>query len=128
VIYDRLTKSLDNLVPINANLVELAATGLGDTKLSKEPADIRILQKEFSGANSRDKVVYVRQKMAEHNCDCYVLTALDEIAYLLNSISLVITNLVRGNDLKFNPLVYSFLVFLPDEIFLFIDDPNFWHV
>jgi Creatinase/Prolidase N-terminal domain len=76
--------SLNNLVAIHANLVELIASG--NTKVNRPLPDIRILQKEFSGANSRDKTLYVRQKMLENNCDCYIVTALDEIAYLLNSI------------------------------------------
>src|ERR1700685_895893 len=118
---------MSNLVAVHANLVALVQSG--NTKSIRELPDIRILQKEFSGANSRDKLVYVRQKMVEHNCDCYVLTALDEIAYLLNSmLHMIFLMEVRGNEIKWNPYVYSFLVFLPDEIFLFIDDPNFWHV
>ena len=74
---------MSNLVAVHANLVALVETD--NPKSIRELPNIRILQKEFSGANSRDKLVYVRQRIAEHNCDCYVLTALDEIAYLLNS-------------------------------------------
>jgi len=83
-MFDKLGQNLSNLVAVHANLVALVETG--NSKPIRTLPNIRILQKEFSGANSRDKLGYVRQRMSEYDCDCYVLTALDEIAYLLNSI------------------------------------------
>jgi hypothetical protein len=82
VIYDDLIKVLDNLVPVEAPLVDIAVPV--DPK-AKGPSNIWILQKEFSGANSRDKLTLVREKMVENHCDCYIITSLDEIAYILNS-------------------------------------------
>ena len=66
------------------NLIDMASA---DPKPTEPLSDLWVLKQEFSGTNSHDKVGYVRYKMREHGCDCYVLTALDEIAWLLNSIS-----------------------------------------
>jgi hypothetical protein len=127
-VYNSHIKALENLISIHPNLVELVASG--NTKPAKVRANTRILGKEFSGVNSRDKIGYVRRKMEEEKCDCYVMTALDEIAYLLNSTHFLyfLLMVVRGDELSYNPYVFTFLVFLPDEIFLFHDDPDFWHV
>ena len=83
MIYETFAKSCKELVPIKDNLVDMISS---EPKPTEPLSDLWILKQEFSGMNSHDKVMYVRQKMKENNCDCYVVTALDEIAWLLNSI------------------------------------------
>jgi Xaa-Pro aminopeptidase len=121
VVYDSFAKVCKELVPIKDNLIDMTAK---EPKPTDPLSDLWVLKQEFSGMNSHDKVQYLRQKMKENSCDCYVLTALDEIAWLLNSISFnsTNTNKVRGNDMQCNPLFYSFLVLLPEESFLFIEE------
>jgi Creatinase/Prolidase N-terminal domain len=82
-VYNGHFKALEGLISIHPNLIELVASG--NTKPAKVQANTRILGKEFSGVNSRDKIGHVRRKMEDEKCDCYVMTGLDEIAYLLNS-------------------------------------------
>lgn len=108
-------------MPISGNLIDKVSL---DPKPKEPLSDLWVLKQEFSGMNSHDKVQYVRQKMKENNCDCYVITALDEIAWLLNSISPSTWGLivVRGNDMPCNPLFYSFLVLIPQEAFLFVEE------
>jgi hypothetical protein len=83
VIYDSFAKVCGNLVPVKENLIDMASE---DPKPMEPLSDLRVLRQEFSGMNSHDKVQHLRRKMKELACDCYVLTALDEIAWLLNSI------------------------------------------
>jgi Creatinase/Prolidase N-terminal domain len=83
VIYDIFEKAYYDLVPIKENLIDMTAA---DPKPIEPLSDLWVLKQEFSGMNSHDKVQYVRHKMREYGCDCCVLTALDEIAWLLNSI------------------------------------------
>jgi Xaa-Pro aminopeptidase len=73
-----------DLVPIKENLIDIVSQ---EAKPAEPLSKLWVLKQEFSGMNSQDKLLYVRQKMGEHGCDCYVITALDEIAWLLNSIS-----------------------------------------
>jgi Xaa-Pro aminopeptidase len=89
VVYDRFLKACKELVPVKDNLIDMASS---QPKPTHALSDIWILKQEFSGMNSKDKVKYVRQKMEENNSDCYVLTALDEIAWVLNRISLEMHN------------------------------------
>ena len=46
------------------------------------------------GETWQSKVIRVREAIEEKSCDMLVLTALDEVAWLLN---------LRGNDIPFNP-------------------------
>jgi Xaa-Pro aminopeptidase len=73
---------------VNKNLIDLVWP---DRMSPKSQDDLWVLKQEFTGMNTHDKLQYVRQKMKEHNCDCYVITALDEIAWVLNSNVLVIS-------------------------------------
>jgi hypothetical protein len=84
VIYDKFAKMYNDLVPVRENLIDITAA---DPKPTEPLSDIWVLKQEFSGMNSHDKIQYVRYKMKEYSCDCYVVTALDEIAWLLNSTS-----------------------------------------
>jgi Creatinase/Prolidase N-terminal domain len=94
VIYESFQKIQKYLVPIKDNLVDMVVPA---RKAPLPLSDLWVLKQEFSGMNSHDKVQFVRGKMKEHGCDCYVLTALDEIAWLLNSMyTLYCANLSSG--------------------------------
>lgn len=122
-MYENFAKVISNLVPVKENLIDLA---LEAPKPNQALSQTWVLKQEFAGLNSRDKISYVRQKMKENQCDCYVVTALDEIAWLLNRTApFTIGNLlmqVRGNDMECNPVFYGFMVLLPEESFLFIEE------
>lgn len=85
MVFDSFSKISRNMVAVKENLIDMACV---DPKPIELLSNLWGLKQGFSGMNSHDKVGYVRLKMKEHGCDCYVLTALDEIAWLLNSISL----------------------------------------
>jgi hypothetical protein len=81
VVYEAFTKA-GNLVPVKENLIDLSSD---DRKPSTPLSQTWVLKQEFTGLNSGDKIAYLRGKMKENQCDCYVVTALDEIAWILNS-------------------------------------------
>lgn len=54
--------------------------------------------------------------MAEKGADAFILTSLDDIAWLLN---------IRGNDIHCCPVVLSYLVMTQDEILLFANEKAF---
>lgn len=61
---------------------------------------------------SRDqKVRWLRKWMTGHGCDAVLLTALDEIAWMLN---------VRGQDVAYNPVVMSYLLVTQDNVLWFV--------
>jgi Xaa-Pro aminopeptidase len=68
-------------------------------ELSAEP--VWRLSEEYAGVPARDKLAEVRKSMKEQGADYYVITALDEIAWLLN---------LRGNDVECNPVFLSYML------------------
>jgi Xaa-Pro aminopeptidase len=80
-VYETFAKA-GNLVPVKENLIDLSSD---DRKASGPLSQTWVLKQEFTGLNSGDKIAYLRGKMKENQCDCYVVTALDEIAWILNS-------------------------------------------
>ena len=62
---------------------------------------------DIVGESRQDKIMWLRNFLYEKGCDAILLTALDEIAWLLN---------VRGSDIAYNPLVISYLLVTQDEV------------
>ncbi len=71
------------------------------------------LEEKYSGESSESKIKRIREKMKESNCNTHVIASLDDICWILN---------MRGDDIKFSPLVLSYLVLTDKEVYLFIDD------
>ena len=68
---------------------------------------------KYTGESSQEKVERIRQQMREDDIDVTMITALDEIAWVLN---------LRGNDIHCNPVFISFLLISIHDVKLFIDD------
>ena len=59
------------------------------------------------GESRREKLDWLRAFLRGRECDGILLTALDEIAWLLN---------VRASDIEYNPLVISYLLVTQDDV------------
>ena len=59
------------------------------------------------GETRREKISWLRAFLRVQDCDGILLTALDEIAWLLN---------VRASDIEYNPLVISYLLVTRSEV------------
>ncbi|EMG51137.1 FRA1 putative Xaa-Pro aminopeptidase FRA1 [Candida maltosa Xu316] len=102
-------KAKAELVPVAENLVdniwekfeELPASSLG--KISK-------LDISFTGKSVEDKLQEVRKQIKD-DIGGIVVSSLDEIAWLLN---------LRGSDIEYNPVFYSFVILTPDTATLYI--------
>lgn len=68
---------------------------------------------DFCGEGRNDKLLNVRKKMNELKVKSFILTSLDDIAWLFN---------IRGNDVKFNPVVMAYAIIKMDEVTLYIDN------
>ena len=62
---------------------------------------------DLTGESRQDKILWLRGFLMKNGCDAILLTALDEIAWMLN---------VRGQDVMYNPVVISYLVISMDEV------------
>lgn len=66
----------------------------------------------FAGKSVSDKLQAVRQKMKEFGVTTYLVTSLTDIAWLLN---------MRGSDIAFLPVVYSYVLIRETEATVFVD-------
>ncbi|MBR6424123.1 MAG: aminopeptidase P family protein [Bacteroidales bacterium] len=69
------------------------------------------LDEKTVGETRREKLAWLREVMAKAGCGSIFLTALDEIAWLLN---------VRGEDIDYNPYVVSNLLVTPEKAVWFV--------
>lgn len=72
--------------------------------LSKEPAFL--LEEKYSGKSTSVKLSELREEMKKLGTTTFVLTSLDDIAWLFN---------IRGNDIPCNPVVLSFAIVTLDK-------------
>ncbi len=71
---------------------------------------------EWTGRTRAEKCADVRKKLQEKDADVFLLTSLDDIAWLLN---------IRGADIHCNPVVLSYLAMTQKEILLFANEKAF---
>ncbi|EAL62111.1 peptidase M24 family protein [Dictyostelium discoideum AX4] len=74
---------------------------------------IFFLEDKFTGKQSNEKLKEIREEMKKQSADLMVVSALDEIAWLLN---------LRGSDISFNPVFLSYVVVEHEKVTLFVDE------
>ena len=67
----------------------------------------------FCGKERAIKIAEVREKMRKQKINFHLLTSIDDIMWLLN---------IRGNDVKYSPLLISFAIVGEEQILLFVDE------
>lgn len=73
---------------------------------------IFIHDEKYCGKSASEKINEVRKSMKENEVQSYLLTSLDDIAWLFN---------IRGNDILFNPVALSYAIITEDEAKLYIN-------
>ncbi len=68
---------------------------------------------KYCGKERSVKIDEVRQEMRTRKVDYHLLTSVDDIMWLHN---------IRGNDLKYSPLLISFAIISEQQILLFTDE------
>jgi Xaa-Pro aminopeptidase len=68
---------------------------------------------KYAGKSREDKLQEVINEMKSMRADHYVISGLDDIAWLLN---------IRGRDVECNPLTIAYLVISKGKCYLFIDE------
>lgn len=82
----------------------------GRPSLSKE--EIFVHDIEFAGKRASEKIDEVRSEMAKAKVNNYIITTLDDIAWLFN---------IRGNDISFNPVAAAYALITSKAATLYID-------
>eukprot|EP01138_Halocafeteria_seosinensis_P003753 gb/GECG01003837.1/.p1 GENE.gb/GECG01003837.1/~~gb/GECG01003837.1/.p1 ORF type:complete len:764 (+),score=57.86 gb/GECG01003837.1/:1-2292(+) len=95
--------------PIESNFVD-SVWRSSQPERPREP--LRIVDTSFSGISVQEKVEKVRGILNISGVSYILVTALDEIAWLLN---------LRGTDIAYNPLFFAYVLLGPKEVFLYMD-------
>ena len=69
------------------------------------------LGEDLAGESREARIHWLRKWMILQEVDAFFITALDEIAWLLN---------VRGSDVDYNPVVISYLLVTMDKVYWFV--------
>ncbi|KAI7476665.1 putative Xaa-Pro aminopeptidase [Hortaea werneckii] len=97
------------LVAIAENLVD-QVWGADKPSRPNEPA--RVLGQEYAGRKFQDKIEELRKELDKKKAAAFVVSMLDEIAWLFN---------MRGNDIPYNPVFFSYAVVTPTTVTLYVD-------
>jgi len=74
-------------------------------------SEIHVHPLRYAGESVASKLERLRNKLKKLRCDAMMVSALDEIAWLLN---------LRGNDVRCNPVFVAYCLVKPHETMLFI--------
>ncbi|XP_049771158.1 xaa-Pro aminopeptidase 1-like [Schistocerca cancellata] len=107
-----------DLASINVTLVEIRENLIDKIwtermMFKKYPA--HVLPVEYAGETWENKVSRLRSHLALTGADAMVVTALDEVAWLLN---------IRGHDIPYYPVVHAYVIVSQNMLLLFIDPAN----
>ena len=106
--FEKLSK--EGLVNIKTDIDLLNKVWCDRPKLPKEKAFIHDIK--FAGKSAKDKISDVLKEMEKKDADSYIISSLDDIAWLLN---------IRGNDVKNNPIVMAHVIITRGSVTLYID-------
>lgn len=70
----------------------------------------------YAGESRADKLARIREALAKQKADYFLLTSLDDIAWLLN---------IRGDDVAYNPVVRSYLLLDQEQCVLYAEKSAF---
>ncbi|KAK7409039.1 hypothetical protein QQX98_008800 [Neonectria punicea] len=98
------------LLPVEENLVDLVWAA----ERPARPCELVSIQPDrLAGESVQNKLTKLRQELEKKHSPGFVVSMLDEIAWLFN---------LRGNDIPFNPVFFSYAIVTPTSATLYIDD------
>jgi Xaa-Pro aminopeptidase len=98
------------LVAIAENLVDQV---WGEDKPARPHEPVRVLQMEYAGKDFQEKIEDLRKELDKKKAAGFVVSMLDEVAWLFN---------MRGNDIPYNPVFFSYAVITPTTTTLYVDE------
>lgn len=89
-----------------------AMEDLWEDRPSAPDSQVQIFDKKYVGVSAAARLQMIREEIAKLGANCTLISSLDEIAWAL---------LVRGNDVKYTPVVISYLLLTTTDATFFID-------
>jgi len=97
------------LIPTSSDLID----EIWKDKPKQPSSPLKIVDFSIAGATISDKVDQIRVQMKNRSASWLIVTSLDDIAWLLN---------LRGSDIQFNPVFFSYIIIGTTSIHLFINE------
>ncbi|KAF8970449.1 Creatinase/aminopeptidase [Flammula alnicola] len=104
----QLSVKSSELISLPNNLVD----AIWKDRPSRPANKVFCLDEKYSGQSHLDKVTKVREELEKKKAKAIIVTMLDEVAWLFN---------LRGSDIDFNPVFFSYAVITTDKVILFIE-------
>ena len=98
------------LKPVADNLVDIV---WGSEKPARPQEKVKVLDEKYAGRSFKEKIEDIRKELTKQKKEGLVLTMLDEIAWLFN---------LRGNDIPYNPVFFSYAVVTQTDATLYVDE------
>ncbi|KAH9903710.1 aminopeptidase-like protein [Xylariomycetidae sp. FL2044] len=98
-----------DLVPVTENLVDKV---WGADRPARPVEPVFHLEEKYSGKDVKTKLEDLRKELDKKKSLGFIVSMLDEIAWLFN---------LRGNDIPYNPVFFSYAIVTPDHVTLYID-------
>jgi Xaa-Pro aminopeptidase len=95
---------------VSENLVDLV---WGTDRPPRTNNPIVLLPEKYSGKDTATKLSELRKELGKKKAAGFVLSMLDEIAWLFN---------LRGSDIDYNPVFFSYAIVTQDSATLYVDD------
>ncbi|CAK1365767.1 unnamed protein product [Cercospora beticola] len=98
------------LVAVAENLIDKV---WAEEKPARPNEPVRVLGLEYAGKKYQEKIEELRKELDKKKAAGFVVSMLDEVAWLFN---------LRGNDIPYNPVFFSYAVVTPTTTTLYIDE------
>ncbi|KAM0449108.1 hypothetical protein ACHAPV_010255 [Trichoderma viride] len=99
-----------DLVPLDGNLVDKV---WADSRPARPQQGIRVLSEKFAGKSVQSKLADLQAELEKKRSPGVFISMLDEVAWLFN---------LRGNDIPYNPVFFSYAVITPKGAALYVDE------
>ncbi|KAL7905761.1 X-prolyl aminopeptidase [Trichoderma velutinum] len=99
-----------DLVPLDVNLVD---TVWGAERPARPQQRITVLSEKFAGKSVQGKLSDLISELEKKKSPGMFISMLDEVAWLFN---------LRGNDIPYNPVFFSYAVITPKGAALYVDE------
>ena len=99
-----------DLLPLEENLVDIV---WGEERPPRPREPVIVLPETLAGKPVQKKLQELREDLEKKHAAGFLVSMLDEIAWLFN---------LRGSDIPYNPVFFSYAIVTPDTATLYVDD------
>ncbi|PYI20744.1 hypothetical protein BO86DRAFT_417918 [Aspergillus japonicus CBS 114.51] len=107
---ETLKKKGSSLVGVQQNLVDLVWK---NDKPAPPREKVTVHPEKYAGKSFQEKIQDLRKELENKKAAGFVISMLDEIAWLFN---------LRGTDIPYNPVFFSYAIVTPTAVDIYVDD------